>query len=57
MLFNVNRMETVEVRIPERILKEIDNYTEEGRLTRSDVIRNLLEKAINRRRIEEALDL
>lgn len=48
-------LETVTARLPRKTLKEIERLAEKEKVDRSELIRRLLDKALQERRIDEAL--
>lgn len=56
-MYTVNYMslETVTARLPRKTLKEIERLAEKEKVDRSELIRRLLDSALQERRIEEAL--
>ena len=56
-MYTVNYMslETVTARLPRKTLKEIERMAEKDKVDRSELIRRLLDTALQERRIDEAL--
>lgn len=48
-------LETVTARLPRKTLKEIERLAEKERVDRSELIRRLLDAALQQRKIDEAL--
>jgi predicted HTH domain antitoxin len=48
-------LETVTARLPKKTLREIEQLAEKEKEDRSELIRRLLDKAVQEKRIEEAL--